>query len=410
MARQSTAGAASARSPLSAGARRVRTSLATAQMAMATALLAQAGLFLTSLVNIAGVELGFQHDRLVTFRLAPHTNGYSPERALILFERVGDQLRASAGVAAATATTVPLLSENRQRPNVLVEGFVAGPDTDMRASFARIGDAYFQTLGIPLLAGREFSSADRADAPKVAIVNEAFVRKFQIDSPVGRRVGLAIGGATVADVEIVGLVADAKYADMREAAPPQLYYSYRQGPIGPLTFYVRASADARPLRTIIPAVVARLDPHLPVEKLVSMDEQIWDNVARDRILATLSSWFALLASALAAVGLYAVLAFTVTQRMKEIGIRMALGARRDDVRRLLLFHIGRIGVVGGGIGLAVALALGRLGEALLFGVEGSDVRILAGTIAGVGAVIFAAAIVPTRRATSVDPVVALRAD
>ena len=410
MARQSAAGAASACSPLSVGARRVRVSLATAQIAMATALLAQAGLFLTSLVNVAGVELGFQRDGLITFRLAPYANGYTPERALVLFQRIEDQLRGTPGVAAVTATAVPLLAENRQRPNVIVEGFAAGPDADMRASFAQIGDAYFRTLGIPLLAGREFSAADRAGAPKVAIVNQAFVRKFQLDSPVGKRVGLASGGATVADVEIVGVVADAKYADMREAAPPQLYYSYRQGPIGPLTFYVRASAEPQPLRAVIPAVVARIDPHLPVEKLLSMDEQIWDNVARDRILATLSSWFALLASVLAGVGLYAVLAFTVTQRIREIGIRMALGACRDDVRRLLLFHVGKIGIIGGGIGLAAALALGRLGEALLFGIEGTDPRILAGTIAGVSAVILAAAIVPTRRATHVDPMVALRAD
>jgi predicted permease len=409
-ARGSAASVQSTRVSSSRSARRFRTSLTTAQIALATALLAQAGLFITSLVNIAGAELGIEREGLITFRLAPYLNGYTPERAMSLFDRVQDELRRTPGVIDVTATTVPLLSENRQRPNVIVEGFAAGSDTDLRASYAQVGDGYFRTLGIPLLAGREFSSADRAGAPKVAIVNEAFARKFRLRSPIGRRVALAAAGVTAADIEIVAVVADAKYADIRESAPPQLYVPYRQGEVGPLTFYAKASADPRQLRTIIAGLVARADPNLPVERLRTMDEQVWDNVTRDRVLATLSSWFAGLATLLAGIGLYALLAFAVTQRVKEIGIRMALGARNVDVARLLVWHIGRMAVIGGGVGLAVAVALGRLGEALLFGVKATDPSIIAGTVGAVGTVILAAAVIPTRRATRVNPVDALRAD
>ena len=395
----------------SRGASRFRTSLATAQIALATSLLAMAGLFITSLVNVARDEIGIEKDGLISFRLAPYLNGYSAERAMALFERVEDELGQTAGVASVAATTVPLLADNSQRPNVLVQGFEAAPDTDMRASFASVGPGYFQTMGIPIVAGREFSRADGPMTPHVAIVNEAFTRKFNLGSQaIGRRVGLARAGRTVPDVEIVGIVRDAKYSQMREPAPPQLFFPYRQGAGGPMTFYARSVSDAGSLRTVIPSVMARIDPTVPVERLRTVDEQIWDNVTRDRVLATLSSWFAGLATLLAGVGLYGVLAFTVTQRFKEIGIRMALGARAIDVTRLLLTHVGRMAAAGGVIGLVAALGLGRFVEALLFGVRGTDPAILVGTSAAVAAVVLAAALVPTRRATRVNPVTALRAD
>jgi predicted permease len=348
---------------------------------------------------------------LIGFRLSPYLNGYTPARAMALFDRVEDELRDLPGVMSVTASTVPLLADNRQGQNVTVEGFEAGSDADTRVSFARTGADYFRTLGIPMLAGREFSRADAADAAKVAIVNEAFARKFGLGArAVGTRLAIGAGDRKVPDIEIVGLVRDAKYSEVREQAPPQLFLPYRQGAVGPLTFYARSSGDAEPLRSVIPALVARADPSLPVERLRTMDEQIWDNVTRDRVLATLSSWFATLATLLAGIGLYAVLAFVVAQRLREIGIRMALGARPSDVRRLVLAYVGRIAAVGGAIGLATAFGLGRLAQALLFGVDAGNPALIAGAGIAVSLVVLAAAAIPARRASRVNPVLALRAE
>jgi predicted permease len=407
----STSGAHPGRMAASRGTARFRTSLATAQIALATVLLALAGLFTASLVNLGREELGLRREGLIGFRLSPYLNGYSPDRALQLFDRVADELRKVPGVVSVTASTVPPLSDADQGQNVTVEGFDAGPEADTQASFARTDTDYFRTLGIPLLAGREFSRADAPHAPKVAIVNEAFARKFKLGQQVvGKRMALGAGDTKVLEIEIVGLVRDAKYDEVKAPAPPQFFLPYRQGGFGSLTFYARSAGDARQLRNIIPAIVGRADPHLPVERLRTMEEQIWDNLTQQRVLATLSSWFAGLATLLAAIGLYAMLAYTVAQRLREFGIRVALGARAADVRRIVFAHVARMTLLGGTIGLAAAIGFGRLGRALLFEVEGNDPAIIAAVGLGVGLVTFAAAAIPARRASRISPVNALRAE
>jgi predicted permease len=402
----------SARVSASRRASRFRTSLATAQIALATALLAVAGLFITSLTNVAREELGLKTDGLATFRLAPGLNGYTSERVHGVFEQVEASMRGVPGVISVTASTTPLLNGDASAGNVTVEGYEPGPDGDSDAFYTRVGTDFLRTIGVPLLAGREFAASDVADAPKVAIVNEAFARKFKLGSnPAGQRMRYGAGGPL--DIEIVGLAQDAKYRSVKGAAPPQFYLPYRQPlrrPVTALTFYVRSTGDPQSLVTMIPGVIRRIDPNLPVNNLRTMDDQIWGNVTTDRVLAVLSSSFAGLATLLAAIGLYAVLAYTVTQRFKEIGIRMALGARAFDVGHMIFAHVGRLALVGGVIGIAVALGLGRLAEALLFEVDGTDPAILAIAAAAITTVVLAAAAVPTRRATRVDPVVALRAE
>jgi len=401
---------ASGRVSASRSAARFRTSLATAQIALATVLLAQAGLFITSLVNVGRQDVGIRRDGLIGFRLSPALIGYTPQRTMSLFDRIEEELRALPGVTSVTATTVPPLSDANQGQNVTVEGFDAPPDADVQARFGRTGTDYFRTLGIPLLAGREFSRADASDAPRVAIVNEAFARKFELGSQVvGTRIGLG-AGANVLDIEIVGLVADAKYSNVRQSAPPQFFLPYRQGGLGSLTFYARVPGDARQLRSVIPALVARADPNLPIERLQTMDEQFLDAVAPTRLLATLATWFAGLATLLASVGLYATLAYTVAQRLREFGIRVALGARGADVRRLIFAQVGRMTLIGGMIGLAAAIGLGRLTGALLFEIEGDNPALIAGIAVTVAVVTFAAAALPARRAGRVNPVLALRAE
>jgi predicted permease len=397
-------------------ANRFRASLATSQIALATALLAVAGLFIVSLVNVARTELGIRRDGLVTFRLSPYLNGYSTVQALVLFDQVEEQLRGLPGVVSVTESTVPLLSNNNWQNNITVEGFDAGPDADTSVSVARVGTDYFRTMGIPLLGGRDFTRTDAENAPRVAVVNEAFGRKFNFGANViGRRLALGAGGNRPLDIEIVGFVRDAKYSDIKEPPPPQLVMAYRQpdaagrqGSVGLLTFYVRTTSDTGALLGAIPSLVARLDANLPIVNLRTMDDQIWDNTTPQRVLGTLSSSFALIATLLAAIGLYAVLAYGVVRRLREIGIRVALGAQPRDVRRLVLAQVGRMTLIGGIIGVVLALGLGRLAQAMLFGVEGNDTAIIGAAALVVVVVAVAAGALPARRATTVNPIEALR--
>jgi putative ABC transport system permease protein len=401
--------AQSSRTSRSRAANRFRTSLATAQIALATALLAMAGLSVVSLVNVARVELGIDREGLVTFGLSPNLNGYTPERARALFARIEDELRGLPGVVSVTASTHPMLTDSEWSNNLTVEGFEGGPDANTNANVARTGTDYFRTLGIPLLAGREFTFGDVAGSPQVAIVNEAFARKFNLGArTVGTRMAMGAGGNRPLDIEIVGLVRDAKYRQIREAAPAQFFLPYRQDNVGGLTFYVRTASDTRPLFGAITSLVARIDANLPISNLHTMNDQIYEKMTSERVLSTVSSSFAVLATLLAAIGLYAVLAYGVAQRLREFGIRIALGAQRSDVRWLVLAQVTRISVVGGVIGVGLSFGLGRLSQALLFGVAGYDTAVIVGAALLVLIVALAAGALPARRATAVNPIEALR--
>jgi predicted permease len=403
--------AQSTRTSGSRSANRFRTSLATSQIALATALLAMAGLFVVSLVNLARSELGIRREGLVTFGLSPYLNGYMPERALALFERVEQELRGLPGVVAVASATVPVLANDNWNNNITVEGFDAGADTNTTVSVTRTSPDYYRTLGIPMLAGREFTQADSPGAPKVAIVNEAFARKFNLGSQViGKRLAMGAGGDRPLDIEIGALVRDAKYSEGREPAPAQLSMPYRQDRVGPLTFYVRTTGETVGLVSAIPPLMARLDANLPITNLRTLDDQIWDNTTRDRVLSTLSSAFAVLATLLAAIGLYAVLAYGVAQRLREFGIRIALGAKGADVRRLVLGHVTRIALIGSAVGAALAAGMGRLSRAMLIGVDGYDATVIAGAAMLAVIVALLAGAFPARRASAVNPIEALRSE
>ena len=396
----------------SRAASRFRAALAATQIALATALLAQSGLFIVSLVNIGRADLGIRREGLVTFRLAPSLNGYTPERSLAFFDRIEDDLRAVAGVTSATSSTHPLLADSNSMSNVTVEGFQATPDTDTDVNVAMVSSDYFRTVGIDLLAGREFTRSDATDRPKVAIVNEAFVRKFNLGArgALGAHLARGAGNNKALDIEIVGVVRDAKYDEVKSEIGAQLFQPYRQGEAGGLNFYVRTASDSRALLAAIPGLVRRADANLPVERLRTMDEQIWENTTQDRILAALSSSFAGLATVLAAIGLYGMLAYMVTSRVRELGIRMAFGATGGDVWRLVFGHVGRLTLIGGTIGVAAALGLGRLGQSFLFRLEGFNLTIIAAASIVIVTVALLAGVLPARRAASVNPVEALRAD
>lgn len=390
---------------------RFRMTLATVQIALSMALLIIAGLFARSLLNMSRVELGIDASRLLTFRVSPERNGYAPERIGALFDRIADELLATPGVTGVSVSTVPLLAGMASGTNITVEGFHPPPGTYMGTVFSRIGTHYFRTLGIPLIAGREFSDTDGIGSPKVAIVNEAFVRRFNLGaSPIGKRIHLGAGGPL--DIEIVGLVKDASYSQLKDPPPSQFFLPYRQQapPAGELNFYVRSSVPPERIVSMIRPLVARIDGTLPVENLQLMTTQALATVALDRLIAALSAGFAALATFLAAIGLFGVLSYTVMQQTREIGIRIALGADVGRVQGMVLGQVGRMTVVGGIAGVAAALGLARLARSMLFEVEGVDPVVMAWAAAGAAVVAIGAGMIPARRAAHVDPIAALRAE
>jgi predicted permease len=387
-------------------AARFRTTLVTAQIALSMALLISAGLFIRSLMNVSRVDLGLNVDNVMTFGVSPHLNGYDAARARGLFQRLEQELAGLPGVIGVTTSMVPLLAGSNWGSSVAVQGFESGPDTDTHANFNEIGPGYFRTLGIPLMAGREFTLADAAGAQSVVIVNEAFAKKFNLGrEAVGKR--MSTGGRTL-DLEIVGIVQNAKYSEVRQELPALFFRPYRQSDnLTTMHFYVRSSDPEQVLRAA-PAVVARLDPNLPVEELKTLPQQVRENVFMDRMVSTLASAFAMLATLLAAVGLYGVLAYTVSQRTREIGLRMAFGADAARMRAMILKQVGWMTLIGGAIGVVGAYYLGRAAESLLFELKAHDPVVIALSVAVLSLVALGAGFIPAHRASRVDPMQALR--
>jgi len=388
------------------GAARFRASLVTVQLALATTLLIAAGLFVKSLVNVTRVDLGMRVDDVVTFRLAPERSGYDSTRALLLYDRVEDAVGAIPEVNGVTSSMVPLLAGANWGSDVNVQGFQSGPDVDRNARFNEVGAGYFAALGVQLRSGREFTRADRQGAPRVAVVNQAFEKKFNLgQGAVGTFMSVGPGPL---NIQIVGVIPDVKYSAVKQAAPPMFYTPWRQDThVGTMNFYVR-SPQADALLRALPAVLKTIDAGLPIDGLKTMPAQIRDNVSVDRLISVLSAAFAVLATLLAAVGLYGVLAYSVAQRTREIGVRMALGADAGRVRAMVLRQMSGMMLVGGGIGLAGALGLGRAARSLLYGLEGHDPVVFALAAALLTLVALGAVYVPARRASRVDPVRALR--
>ena len=390
----------------SRSAARFRESLVAVQIALATTLLIAAGLFVKTLVNVTRVDLGIRIDDVVTFSLAPERSGYDSTRALLLYDRVENEIRAIPGVTGVTSSRVPLLAGAAWGSDVYVQGFPSGLDVDRNARWNEVGAGYFATLSVQLRAGREFTPADRRGAPQVAVVNQAFVKKFNLgEGAVGKFMGF---GRDSLNIQIVGVIPDVKYSDVKRAVPPLFYTPWRREThVDRMNYYVR-SPQAEALLRSLPAVVKKIDPGLPMTGLKTMPEQFRENVSVDRLISFLSASFAVLATLLAAVGLYGVLAYSVAQRTREIGVRMALGADSGKVRAMVLRQMSGTMLVGGGIGLVGAFGLGRAARSLLYGLEGHDPVVFALAALLLTLVALGAVYVPARRASLVDPVRALR--
>jgi predicted permease len=385
----------------------VRNALATAQIAFSTALLVPAGLFALSLVNISRIDLGLHIESVVTFTVSPQAVGQSPQRATAMFDAVEQRLAAEPGVDSVGSARIALLANRGwSQSSTEFQGLPNAPATNPSIGINAVSPGFFSTLSIPPLAGRTIADSDRLDSPRVAVVNEGFVRLFDLgDAALGARFDL---GSFRKDIEIVGVIADTKYSGVTDDMPPTVFLPRQQeANLDGLTFYVRG-ADSAAIMRAIPRVVAEIDSSVPVTDLGTMEARARNDVYRERLIATLSASFAALATLLAAIGLYGVLAYNVAQRTRELGLRQALGAEPKSLCALVLKQVGLMAVIGTVVGLATAVGLGRLAEALLVGLSGNDPVILAAAAAAMALVVLGASYGPARRASRIAPMEALR--
>jgi putative ABC transport system permease protein len=370
-------------------------------------LLVLAGLFAKSLANVAGVALGMDTHSLVTFRIAPRLNGYAAGDVDALYDRIHERLAAEPGVVAVGSAAIPVLANGGSYVWLNVPGTEDRPGSERAALGDVVSPGFIRATSIRLLRGRDFTDSEMRDRSRVAIVNESFVRKFNLGDAIGKtfRIPYVIDG----DIEIVGVVADAKLHDVKGETNAQFLTPGRTlSDNVSLSFYVRGAIGADELLRAIPRAVADVDADLPVNDLVTMEQQVDDNVFVDRLIAFLSAGFAVLATVLAAIGLYGVLAYTVATRTRELGLRLALGARPSQLSAIVLKQVGAMALIGGTVGVAAAIGLGRAAEALLFGLSGYDAWVLIASVAALSLVVLAAGYVPARRASTVAPGNALR--
>ena len=394
---------------LSGGAARFRGMLVMAQMSLSLLLVVGAGLFTDSLLNLSKVGLGFRTERLLMFNVNANTTRPQLAPAVAFYRDLEQRLATVGGVIGVGAAAGGPFSGGVTSGNLTIEGYRPRPNEYVGASRIAVDSGFFKAMGIPLRAGREFTDRDGTGAPKVVVINEAFARKyFAGRNPLGSHLMMGANDKPVLDHEIVGVAADT-HIEVRDQPKETFFFPYAQWDKPErLTFYVRTAGDTGGLATAIRQVVRAADPNVPVGGLKPVDVKIGESLYTDRLIAMLSGAFGLLATLLAAIGLYGVIAHAVTCRTAEIGVRMALGARPSEVLRMIVLEAGRMAGVGIAIGLAAAFAVSRLVESQLYGVKAADPAIFAGGAALLALVAFAAALVPGWRASKIEPVVALK--
>jgi predicted permease len=329
---------------------------------------------------------------------------------LQFYRQLTERLSRTPGVNAVTLAVMPLLDGNEWDSTVTVEGYTAkeGEWVDPHMQF--ISPGFFQTLAIPVLLGRDFSDRDEKGAPQVAVVNERFAKRyFAGRSPVGLHLGMGGNPGTRTDIEIVGVVKDTRYESLRDEIPYELYLPYRQVDfVQGMTVYARALGDPTAIFAAMRRAVNELDSNVPIYRMRTLDQQLDKSLMSERLLASLSGVFGLLATLLAAIGLYGVMAYMVVRRTREIGIRMALGANRGSVVWLVMREVLLLSAIGVAIGGAGAYAATRLVQKQLFGILPTDALTMALSALGIATVALVAGYLPARRATAIDPMRALR--
>jgi predicted permease len=390
--------------------------LVVTQIAVSLVLLVTAGLFVRSLLNLREIELGFDPDRVLLFRMTPPAaeQPVSLESRRNLYRQLLAESESLPGITGASASFSGLLSRGTWRNAIAVEGFVPRSGVTPRTLANSITADYFDVMRIAVLRGRRFTDADHEAAPKVAIVNEAFGRQFFGNTDaIGKRVGLCSSdpcGPPKSLMEIVGVTEDAKYVDPRDEKAPMLYVHFAQHEQNLAEIQVRTAADPTALAATIHRELAAVDGRLAIVGMIEARDQVDASLTPERLIAKLSATFGFLALALTAVGLYGLIAYATAHRAGEIGIRMALGAQRRHVRRLVLGDTVKLVAFGTVIGIPIALGGAHLIASQLYQVKPTDSSVVAMSIAVLSFAALLAGYLPARRAARVDPVVALRAE
>jgi predicted permease len=385
----------------------LRKGLVVSQVALSLLLLVGAGLMSRSLANLKAVDLGFRAESLLGFAVSPDLNAYDDQRKQQVFARIQEALESLPDVESASLVDTTLLTDSVSSSTIAVEGYTQKEGENLNPHFEVIGRGFFATLGIPFAAGRDFDPRDAAGAPKVAIVNETFARYFfgGAQAALGRRFSLA--KREEEKIEIVGVVRDSKTATLRIS--PRVVYRplLQEKDLGGMQYYVRGRGSAAALAGPVRDTVTRIDPQLPVQGMKTMPRQVAEALFPERLLASLSGSFGVLATMLAALGLYGVMSLSVGQRSREMGVRIALGAAPRDILGLVLGEVGKLCAVGLALGLPAGLAAGWLLRSQLFGLAPYDPGTLGLMVLVLGVTALVAGYGPAARAARADPMVTL---
>jgi predicted permease len=384
-----------------------------AQLAISLVLVAGAALFLGTLRNLYQVDLGFNSEKLLMATMDPRLAGFKDTRVAGVYKQVLADVKRLPSVESATLMNNRLFSGRAHLSNARVVGYIPEKGEDQSNSFTvtyGVGPQFFETLRMPLAEGRDFSEADKEGAPPVVLINEAMAKHYFRDKdPIGQKVTF---GSAAKIAEIVGVARDAHYFDVLDEKQEAIFTPLLQVQVADFgseeTLIARTKTDPANVANDVRAVVRQIDSNLPLFDVTTMREQVADDLSTPRLMATLSSFFGLLALALSAIGLYGVLAYGVTRRTGEIGIRMALGADRGSILKLIMGETSQIVLIGILAGIALSWAASRLIKSMLYGLSAHDVRVFAFSAAVLAVIALAATALPARRAVRVDPMVALR--
>jgi predicted permease len=389
----------------------LRKTLVVAQVSLSLLLLVGAGLFIRSLKNLKNIDPGFKTRNLLTFAIDAPLNGYKPERSRDIYRQIYASLNTLPGVESASMAIMAVMEGNEWDSSATVDSFQAKPNEGLDPHMNFVSPGYFKTMNVPIVQGRDFREADLGkDAPKVAMINEKFAKKyFPGGIAVGHRVGMGSDPGTKTDIEIVGVFGDMRYEGLHDDVPIELVRPYEQMDftLG-VSVYIRTAREPEQMFSAARHAVQQIDATLPVVDMKTLEKQVDNSLVTERLVATLSSAFGALATLLASIGLYGVMAYTVARRTREIGIRMALGAATGNVVWLVMKEVLVLVGVGIVLGLGASWGLTRYVQKQLYGIQPNDLTTIVLATIGIAFVALAAGYVPARRATRVDPIRALR--